>query len=342
MYYDVNEFKDIVQMRQHALKDYLEHHLLDLGYEPINEDGYLYAKGEIPVLLVAHLDTVHHEKADIICFSEDMRYVCSPQGIGGDDRCGVYMIMQIIRDLKCHVLFCEDEETGGQGARKFTKSKLHPKVNFIVEMDRRGNNDAVFYGCYNPEFTEFVLSFGFEEKSGSFSDISIVAPHLKTAAVNISAVYYNEHRLYEYVDMLAVENNIRRISQMVSTDTEHFAYMKGKKKSDQLSMFGDWGWVPMDLGCYDTGEKRRQLMEIPDNAHLVTNGCEISPTTTYLIDRDGKVYIYLHELSAAVESEYSFACDDNGEQIRFKADKAKRLPVLPMEEALEKLSVIPY
>lgn len=79
-------------------------------------------------------------------------------------------------------------------------------------------------------------------------------------------------------------------------------------------------------------------MEIPDNAHLVTNGCEISPTTTYLIDRDGKVYIYLPELSAAVESEYSFACNNNGEPIPFKADGARRLPVLSMEEAVERLN----
>lgn len=338
MFYDVNELKDIIQMRQSALKDYLENQLLDLGYEPVNHDGFLYAKGEIPALLVAHLDTVHREKADIICFSEDMRFVMSPQGIGGDDRCGVFMIMQIIRELKCHVLFCEDEETGGQGARKFTKSKYSPEVNFIVEMDRRGNNDAVFYGCNNPDFTEFVLSFGFEENIGTFSDISVIAPHLKTAAVNISAGYYNEHRQHEFIDMAAVENNIRRISQMVSTNTEHFKYTKGKPKSSQLSLFGDWGWVPMDLGGYDYGEKRKQLMDIPHTAHLVTNGREISPTSTYLIDREGKVYIYLSEIDAAVESEYSFACDDNGEQIRFSADRARRLPVISMEEAVERLN----
>src|SRR5699024_8016538 len=133
--------------------------------------------GEVPVLLVAHLDTVHTMKPDIICFSEDGRFVMSPQGIGGDDRCGVYMILQIIQDARCHVLFCEDEETGGNGARAFTRSRLRVNVNYIVEMDRRGNNDAVFYQCDNPDFTDFILSYGFEEKTGSFSDISVVAPH---------------------------------------------------------------------------------------------------------------------------------------------------------------------
>ena len=338
MFYNMNEIKDIVQMSQQTLMDYLENQLIDLGYEPVNENGFLYARGEIPVLLVAHLDTVHREKAEIVCFSDDLRYIMSPQGIGGDDRCGVYMIKQIIRDFKCHVLFCEDEEIGGRGATEFASSKIKPKVNFIVEMDRRGNNDAVFYGCNNPEFSEFILSFGFEERSGTFSDISVIAPYLKTAAANISSGYYNEHRTYEYIDMLAVENNIRRISQMVSVNTEHFKYVKGCPKSNQLSMFGDWGWVPMNFPPLGMGTKKRMLMEVPEGTRLITNGCEIFSESSYLIDRESKVYIYLSELNAATESERSYACDNNGGQIVFSAAKAKRLTILTMEEAIELLT----
>lgn len=101
------------------------------------------------------------------------------------------------------------------GARKFAKSKLRPEVNYIVELDRRGTNDAVFYNCDNPDFTEFVCSFGFEENYGSFSDISVVAPHLDTAAVNISAGYFNEHRLHEMIDTYAMcktSSDLRRCS----------------------------------------------------------------------------------------------------------------------------------
>ena len=83
------------------------------------------------------------------------------------------MILLLMRKLRCHILFCEEEEVGGVGARKFTQSKLRPEVNYIVELDRRGTNDAVFYSCDNPDFTEFVCSFGFEENYGSFSDISV-------------------------------------------------------------------------------------------------------------------------------------------------------------------------
>ena len=262
----------------------------------------------------------------------------SPQGIGGDDRCGVYMIMQLIRDFKCHVLFCEDEEIGGRGANKFVASKLKPRVNFIVEMDRRGSNDAVFYRCDNPEFTDFVLGFGFEENHGTFSDISVIAPPLNTAAVNISAGYYNEHRLFEYIDMLAVENNIRRIGEMIMADSEHFEFIKRVHDDRQLSMFGNCGWVPMELSIADGTGKRKALMKLPDACHIVTNGCEIAGESRYYIDRENNVYNYLAEINAAVESEHTFACDDNGEQIPFVAALAKRVPIIAMEEAVEKLA----
>ena len=207
-------FDDILRMRQKDLKHYLAGHLKKLGYETVKKKGFLYAEGTVPVLLVAHLDTVHNELPHIICRSEDGRYIMSPQGIGGDDRCGVYIILQIISEVRCHVLFCEDEETGGQGAKAFERSGIQIDVNYIVEVDRRGNNDAVFYNCDNPKFSEFVCSFGFREAMGSFSDISVVAPYLKTAAVNISAGYYNEHRLHEVIDWSAMQNNVERIKQM--------------------------------------------------------------------------------------------------------------------------------
>lgn len=338
MDYSRNELKKILRMSQAELKSYLDRVLQGKGYAVVNKKGFLYAPGTVPVLLVAHLDTVHREKPEIICFSEDGRFLMSPQGIGGDDRCGVYMILQIIKEVNCHVLLCEDEETGGNGARAFTRSNIKPKVHYIVEMDRRGSNDAVFYDCCNMEFEEFILSYGFEEKIGSFSDISVVAPYLETAAVNLSAGYYSEHQLHESIDMAIVQYNIQRVIHMAKIPVEHFSYVRRKSSYHQFSLFGGQQ-RPLHLERSEEC-KHKMLMILPDTTQLIMNGCSFTPESTYLIDRENNVYIYLDELGAAVASEHSYACDENGEPIPFSAYGAKRLPVLSMEAALEQLSVI--
>lgn len=51
---------------------------------------FLLVRDEVPVLLVAHLDTVHESPVRTICTSQQGNILMSPQGIGGDDRCGVY------------------------------------------------------------------------------------------------------------------------------------------------------------------------------------------------------------------------------------------------------------
>ena len=328
-------FEEILLMRQKELKHALTKHLKGTGYTVTSAHGYLYAPGEIPVLLVAHLDTVHQQPPSILCYSMDGKYLMSPFGIGGDDRAGVYMILQIIRTVRCHILFCEDEETGGNGAREFAKSNIRPQVNYIVELDRRGANDAVFYGCDNPDFTDFVCGFGFAEATGSFSDISIIAPKLGTAAVNISAGYYGEHRPNEYIDLDAMEQNILRVSQMAAMTTEHFSYMERRCSFGQYSFLGQQSLF--DAIGAASREQRRLLMPLPESARLVVNGCEVAPVSHYLMDRQGNLYVYLKDLDAAVESESVYACGKNGENIRFCVADARHLQILTYESAIERL-----
>lgn len=202
-------------------------------------------------------------------------------------------------------------------------------------MDRRGNNDAVFYDCDNPEFADFVCAFGFKEAMGSFSDISVVAPYLKTAAVNISAGYYNEHRLYEVIDSFAMQNNIDRIIQMVQTQTVKYPYAE-RRFFTRSSLFQQ-----QTLFDLETGEKGKEklLMELPKNARLMMNGYEIIPACTYLMDKDGNVYAGVPELGAAVLSENAVACDENGELLSFSVFDAKRTKVISMESAMEQLAM---
>lgn len=194
-------FEKICSMSQMELKDYLKEELIRTGRTVESGDGYLYCEGTIPVILCAHMDTVHEERIREIVYKDGT--VSSPQGIGGDDRCGVYMILKILEEIPCHVLFLEDEEVGGEGAEKFTWSdlswKLHGKIEFCIELDRRGSNDAVYYNLDNPDFEGFVEKEFWKFATGTYTDICTICPSLSCAGVNLSCGYYNEHRPYEHV-----------------------------------------------------------------------------------------------------------------------------------------------
>ena len=212
-----NIFIDICKMSQKSLKKYVAKQLKKTHEDIIVEDGFVYAQGKYPVLLVAHMDTVHKNLPHFIKSEGDK--LSSPNGIGGDDRCGVYMILEIVKRYNCSVLFCEDEEIGCVGAVKFTQTKLADELvgqfNYIMEFDRRGNNDAVFYECDNPEFEEFITKEFYKTASGSFSDISEIAPVLECAAVNLSCGYYNAHTKDEYVVWSEMETSIKEAMKIL-------------------------------------------------------------------------------------------------------------------------------
>lgn len=224
----MKSFIEICKMTQPELKKYLVDYMTTTGHTVVEGDGFIDARGDVPVLLVAHMDTVHKEICkDIV---EEDGKISSPQGIGGDDRCGIFMIMNIVKELKCSVLFCEDEEIGGVGARKFTKI-CHEmnNVNYIIELDRKGNNDAVFYRCDNKDFKDFVCdNTGLKEAFGSFSDISVLAPAFSLAAVNISSGYYNAHTTDEYVVYDEMMDIIEMVKNLIKVESGKFEYVEKK------------------------------------------------------------------------------------------------------------------
>lgn len=253
----MNIFETIVTKGQYKLKKWLYRELKTMGYQPQSKDGFIYAAGDIPIMLIAHMDTVHREQCKIIYYSQDKTRATAVEGIGGDDRCGIYMILQVAKKHHCHILFTEDEEKGCIGASKFVdwaKDNLPQdiKFNYLIEFDRRGANDAVFYDCNNQEFTAFVLGYGFNEEWGSFSDISIIAPALGAAAVNLSCGYYNAHTTNEYIVIPEMKAQIERACHMIA-DSDNTFY-------EYIENFDYRGWK----GCGYWGENSFYSDELAD------------------------------------------------------------------------------
>ena len=262
----MKSFLDICKMNQLQVKAYMSDYLKRKKYNVVNEDGFLYAKGDIPVLLVAHMDTVHKKQCKTI-YESDGNF-SSPEGIGGDDRCGIFIIMNIINELKCSVLLCEDEEKGGVGARKFVNAKYKSvnenneptdvnyidtlDVNYMIEFDRKGNEDAVFYSCDNPEFTDFVINHtGYTKAFGSYSDISTLMPDAHIAAVNLSSGYYKPHTVDEYVAYEEMMNTVDVAKELILADCEEpFEYIPIKHTYNVVTPTNGSSWTDREQNFY--------------------------------------------------------------------------------------------
>lgn len=228
----MNRFIEMCCMTQEQLKDELVVMLINNGYKTIVGDGYVYAKGDMNVLLTAHMDTVHKELPQKIEIGDGV--LSSPQGIGGDDRCGCYMIERIVETgRRPSILFCEDEEIGGVGSGKFTNTEYIDdlkELNFLVELDRMNGNDAVFYDCGNEEFQKWVCkTTGCVKAYGSFSDISHLSPACGIASVNLSCGYYKAHTTDEYVVWDEMEKMIENVCKLLDEDCEaQWDYMENE------------------------------------------------------------------------------------------------------------------
>lgn len=205
--------------------------LIDRGYDEAKfEFGemYFYTPGEIPILLIAHVDTVHSELPQVILY--DQGYAWSPQGLGADDRAGVAGILALTdMGFRPHILLTDGEERGGIGAQEAVKNMAIPNVRYMIELDRKGSVDAVFYSCDNTEFQDFVVDFGFSKAFGSFTDISKLCPGWGISGVNLSIGYYNAHTKSEYLVEDEFFATIYRVAEMLSrVPDETFEYIEKK------------------------------------------------------------------------------------------------------------------
>lgn len=245
--YDAKQLKNVVIME-----------LYGYGYsDVVVGDGFVYARGEIPFCLTAHLDTVHPTTVkDTYEFNKNGDWlISSPQGIGGDDRCGVYMILNLLKKgHKPYVVFCEDEEIGCIGSGKFAKTNLIDELKacrYIIELDRGNGNDAVYYRCDNPEFEKFITeTTGYKTANGTCSDISVICPACGVAGVNFSCGYYNAHTLGEYVNMTEMQRTQDTVEKLLKTECVPYEYIEAKRTYNWYgSCYG--GWYDYDYDYYD-------------------------------------------------------------------------------------------
>ena len=267
----MKRMEDILGMTQDQLKTYLSNYLCGTGYKINVADGYVFAKGDVNILLIAHMDTARKEIPSVVLKlpTENGIKICAENSlVGGDDRCGVWMIMNIIKNVKCHVLFLEDEEIGCIGARKFADSEhakyVKENIAFMIELDRRGSNDCVFYSNDNRDFIKYIEEkTGTKESIGSMSDISIIMPETGVAGVNLSCGYYREHTKDEYIMVDEMNDMMWRVQKFLESETEFpiYEYVERKRTYTSYNAYKQWS-----IDDYAFGRAYQRKLSLNDNA----------------------------------------------------------------------------
>ena len=235
---DLKLFKELCKMNKKKLQFFLFNALKEYGYRNIiNTNTFLFAEGDLPICLCAHMDTVFKQTPYTFYYDEKETVVWSPSGMGADDRAGILIILKLLRDgYRPSIVFTDLEEVGGQGAEDLV-SKYgdcpFEGCKALIQLDRRGYNDSVYYNCNNEDFEKLINSYGFKTNWGTFSDISILAPIWEIAGVNLSVGYDNEHTTSEILHLSALNNTYFNVKKMLNDCVEwnSFAYIAQTKNS---------------------------------------------------------------------------------------------------------------
>lgn len=203
-----------------------------------------------PKVLVAHVDTVCLTQQpkiyqDLSCGDR----FCTGGYEGLDDRLGIILILRLIinHGIKCPVIFLDQEEVGCVGAIQLTKDfprltdlfSLGKDIQCFIEVDRQGEDEVVFYELNSPSFEKQFTRFYNKAISHAWTDISVLGPHYKLAAANVSAGYYKEHTKDEhmyYSHLQETEKRLRRTITAMPSGT-HWSY-KGACNTYNILIIG--------------------------------------------------------------------------------------------------------
>lgn len=218
-------FQYILQATQTNLMTYLTTSLEGFYKKQniVTTFDYVYCKGELPILLVCHLDTKHAAIPEKIFIDSENKTLWCPNGIGGDDRCGVYAALNVISYIgkgkkMPYILFTTDEEIGCYGAKQAAKDLKEDckYFKYLLEMDRHGGTEVVFYNTTDEKFQKYIIDFGFTKEKGMSSDIVYLTERWKVPSANISIGYYNEHTFQEYINYEELGKSIEKVVRMVA------------------------------------------------------------------------------------------------------------------------------
>ena len=218
-------------------------------------------QAENNVILVAHYDTVFNNKKKRVNYYDKVANVMfSPYGLGADDRAGVFGLCYIYEYCLKHnikppvLIFTDMEEIGGYGAEEVASLYDFYRALFLIELDRRGSKDVVFYNNEPKEFVKYIEKFGFKESFGSFSDIQILGERWNLCSANISIGYYYNHTKAEILKVNELFATIEKTIKILQKANTQFKLPERTREVHKKLSFDDYykkWWDDINIDPYE-------------------------------------------------------------------------------------------
>jgi tripeptide aminopeptidase len=208
--------------------------------------------------VISHTDTVH--SIDTINISEEMlpnaqdelklSYKAyndegNPTGIGGDDKCGVFACLTLLKELpNLKAAFFVSEETGCHGSMKASED-FFQNVGYGIQFDAPENwmitekcfgqvlfdRDTEFFEKCDKVLTESMDNSLMQYMVHPYTDVYALRSKFDFSCINISIGYYNYHTKHEYVVVEDVFNGIEMGRKMIEGLGNKLHYKESVKQT---------------------------------------------------------------------------------------------------------------
>jgi hypothetical protein len=265
----LNRLKEVLSVptksrNETLMIEYLKKVLDEKGYDyTVDRLGNVYVtKGEAEYYpcFISHTDTVHEidhgltvietkdKENGITILTGVNKDTLKPSGIGGDDKCGVFLCLEMLDTYEnVKAAFFVSEEIGCVGSR-IADPEFFSNVGYAIQYDSP-ENDSMSYTLMGKNLFETKSEFG-EKVSGliiehgikdwahhPYTDIWQLLEKFDFSCLNLAAGYYNMHRANEYVIVEDVENAYNLGLEIVSSLGEA-KYERPKPEPKEKS--GSW------------------------------------------------------------------------------------------------------
>lgn len=204
--------------------------------------GILSNPEEYYPCVISHTDTVHdidtinvkeeylknaqgEKKLSLKAYNDEG----NPTGIGGDDKCGVFACLTLLKELPVvKAAFFVSEETGCHGSRN-SDPKFFDNVGYVIQFDAPENwmisencsgvqlfdRDSEFFDKCDIVLTESMDTKKMRYMRHPYTDVYAITKRYGISSINFSIGYYNYHTENEYVVVEDVFNGIEIGKKMI-------------------------------------------------------------------------------------------------------------------------------